>query len=308
MIARFAVTATLALGLASCGIFAGDDENTPTIGNRVAVLPGETGIETDVALADTPVVLPAPAPNTDWGQPGGGPAKSPGHVALSQTPTRAWVASIGDGSDGAAHLVSTPVVEQGRVHTIDTRARISAFDAQSGRTLWTRTLSREGENARAAFGGGVSVFGGRVYATSGYGIAVVLNAADGSVVWRQQLDVPLRGAPTVSGGIMLVMTQDNQLLALDAGTGERSWDVIGTVEPAGLLGAASPAVAQGTAIVGFSSGELTAVRMENGRTVWQDALARTGRTTSLAALSDIDAPPVIDGGRVFAIGHGGRMV
>ncbi|MDO9488016.1 MAG: PQQ-binding-like beta-propeller repeat protein, partial [Sphingomonadaceae bacterium] len=75
----------------------------------------------------------------------------------------------------------------------------------------------------------------------------------------------------------------------------------------GLLGAGAPAVAQETAVVGFSSGELNALRVENGRVVWQDALARTGRSTALAALADIDASPVIDRGRVFAIGHGGRM-
>jgi len=42
--------------------------------------------------------------------------------------------------------------------------------------------------------------------------------------------------------------------------------------------------------------------------VWQDALARTGISTSVGQLSDIDADPVIDNGRVFAIGQGGRMV
>jgi outer membrane protein assembly factor BamB len=42
--------------------------------------------------------------------------------------------------------------------------------------------------------------------------------------------------------------------------------------------------------------------------VWQDALARTSITTSVATLSDIDADAVIDGGAVYAIGQGGRMV
>jgi outer membrane protein assembly factor BamB len=42
--------------------------------------------------------------------------------------------------------------------------------------------------------------------------------------------------------------------------------------------------------------------------VWQDALARTSVSTSVATLSDIDASPVIDGGQVFAVGQGGRMV
>ena len=42
--------------------------------------------------------------------------------------------------------------------------------------------------------------------------------------------------------------------------------------------------------------------------VWQDALARTGVSTIVGTISDIDADPVIDQGRVFAVGQGGRMV
>src|SRR3546814_2382192 len=74
------------------------------------------------------------------------------------------------------------------------------------------------------------------------------------------------------------------------------------------LGSATPAAAQGTVVAGYSSGELTAYRYENGRVVWQDALARTSISTSVSSLSDIDAAPVIDNERVYAIGQGGRMV
>ena len=75
-----------------------------------------------------------------------------------------------------------------------------------------------------------------------------------------------------------------------------------------MFGSAAPAFAQSTLVAGFSSGELTAYRYENGQVVWQDALARTGISTVVGTLSDIDADPVIDNGRVFAIGQGGRMV
>ena len=61
-------------------------------------------------------------------------------------------------------------------------------------------------------------------------------------------------------------------------------------------------------VAGFSSGELNAYRYENGRSLWGDALARTSATTSVSSLADIDAEPVIDQGRVYAIGQGGRMV
>ena len=86
------------------------------------------------------------------------------------------------------------------------------------------------------------------------------------------------------------------------------WTGAGAVEIAGLLGASSPAAAQGTVVAGFSSGELNAYRYENGQNIWQDALARTSISTSVTSLSDIDADPVIDAGRVYAVGQGGRMV
>ena len=75
-----------------------------------------------------------------------------------------------------------------------------------------------------------------------------------------------------------------------------------------MLGSASPAVAQGTVVAGFSSGELNAYRYENGRQVWQDTLERTSINTAVSTLSDVDASPVIDGGQVYAIGQGGRLV
>ena len=195
---------------------------------------------------------------------------------------------------------------------MDTSGDIAAFDAATGARAWSARVSLEKgkkkkSNDTAAFGGGVAAGDGRVYATTGYGIAVAYDATSGAQVWRSNLGVPLRGGPTIAGNRVYVMSQDNQLFALSADKGETAWNVAGTVEVAGLLGAASPAVALDTIVVGFSSGELNALRAETGRTVWADALARTGRTTALAALSDIDASPVIDRGRVFAIGHGGRM-
>ena len=82
----------------------------------------------------------------------------------------------------------------------------------------------------------------------------------------------------------------------------------GTLETQGVFGVAAPAASQGTIVSGFSSGELNAYRYENGRVLWGDALSRTSITTSVSSLSDIDAAPVIDNGRVFAVGQGGRMV
>jgi outer membrane protein assembly factor BamB len=297
------------IGLASCGIFKGNgDDKAKLAGERLAVLNYEAKTEADPELANVTVTMPAPATNAAWTQPGGSANRALGHLTLGTNLTRAWSVSIGEGSSHSRRLIGAPVVADGRVYTIDTTSTIRAFDAKNGSSLWSAALVKEGESDAVAFGGGVSFDDGRIFATSGYGLIAAYDAASGKQIWRIDLGIPLRGAPTVDEGRVYVMTQDNQLKVLSETDGKTLWEAIATVEPAGLLGAAPPAIALGTAVVGFSSGELTAYRVENGRTVWQDVLARTGTTTALAALSDIDAPPVIENGRVFAIGHGGRMV
>jgi hypothetical protein len=75
-----------------------------------------------------------------------------------------------------------------------------------------------------------------------------------------------------------------------------------------LLGGASPAVDEGIVVVPYSSGELAAVKVENGRQLWIDSLTARRRTDATAALAHIRANPIIDRGRVFAISHSGLMV
>jgi outer membrane protein assembly factor BamB len=199
-------------------------------------------------------------------------------------------------------------VAGGRIYTIDTRAMVRAFDANTGARVWEARVRGEQTSSGTLFGGGVSFDNGRVYATNGSGDAAALDAATGKQLWIVRPGGPLRGAPTVAGGSVYVISQDNQIFALNAEDGRTQWNGTGAVELAGVFGTAAPAFAQSTVVAGFSSGELTAYRYENGQVVWQDALARTGVSTIVGNLSDIDADPVVDNGRVFAVGQGGRMV
>jgi outer membrane protein assembly factor BamB len=112
----------------------------------------------------------------------------------------------------------------------------------------------------------------------------------------------------VAAGSVYVISQDNQIFALNAEDGRAQWNGTGASSWPACSARPRPAFAQSTVVAGFSSGELTAYRYENGQVVWQDALARTGVSTIVGNLSDIDADPVVDNGRVFAVGQGGRMV
>tara|TARA_R110000787_G_scaffold34891_3_gene89973 strand:- start:7675 stop:8997 length:1323 start_codon:yes stop_codon:yes gene_type:complete len=295
--------------VAGCGIIGGKKggPKTPVVGNRVSILTSEQGVEVEPSLADVQVTLPAPAVNDSWSQPGGDPSKAMGHVALGASPTQLWTVSI-DGSSPQARLAASPVVAGGKLFVTDAGAHVIAFDATSGSKLWQTDLPAEGKSdGRSLFGGGVSVLGDRVFASTGLGDIFALNAVDGAILWKKHLAGPLRGAPTLENGHVYVMGQDNQIFALNQSDGETQWTDSGTLQVTGIFGVAAPAAAQGTVVAGYSSGEINAYRYENGRTLWGDALSRTSISTAVATLTDIDADPVIDRGRVFAIGQGGRM-
>lgn len=312
-----------ALLLASCGVFGGGDRKprTPTVGERIPILTGESDVVVEPALADVEVLLPPAQVNADWPQPGGNASKTMEHVALATTVRPVWNARI-DGTTKYERLAAAPVVGGGKLFVVDVFAKLHAFDAASGSKAWVKQIGAEADvkggislmtgemtgNRGSLFGGGVSFEDGIVYGTSGLGDVAAFNATDGSQLWKVRPGGPLRGAPSVALGTVYVTSQDNQIFALKASDGSLVWSGSASAETSGVFGVGAPAVAQGTIVAGFSSGELNAYRYENGRSLWSDALSRTSISTSVASLSDVDASPVIDRGRVFAIGQGGRMV
>ncbi|MCZ8369824.1 MAG: PQQ-binding-like beta-propeller repeat protein [Porphyrobacter sp.] len=311
-IARAALLAGLmAAGLTGCkgGLFGGGkDKTTPTIGNRMPILSRiESGAEVDPALASVSVVLPPARGNPEWAQAGGAASKSYGHLALAENPSKIFTAKIA-GSSNRMRLAASPVIGGGKLFAEGTDGVIVAFDKNTGAKLWERG---DGEmtkdQAPSAFGGGVSYEAGKLYATNGVGEVKALNADTGEVLWKVKPAGPLRGSPTIAFGQLFVMTQDNQLISLKTDDGSLVWDESGSNTQSGVFGVAAPAAGQGSIVAGYSSGELTAYRYENGRSLWSDALARTNISTTVGTITDIDADPIIDSGRVYALGQGGRM-
>jgi outer membrane protein assembly factor BamB len=305
---RFPILLAAALAVSGCGIFGHKKASTPVTGKRIDVLVNESDVTVDPATAALPMALPAPVVNNQWSQSGGNASKDLGHVALGASISQAWEQSIGRGTSLTARLAAAPIVADGRVYTIDTTATVRAFDSRTGAPVWQTQFGTEKGNDAALFGGGLAYANGRIYATNGLGFVAALDASNGGIAWQVRPGGPLRGSPTVAGDALYVMSEDNQIYSLKLEDGTTNWSEAASLEIAGIFGVASPAFAQGTVVAGFSSGELNAYRYENGRVVWQDALARTSITTTVGSLSDIDADPVIDNGQVIAIGQGGRMV
>lgn len=301
------VGVTALLLLTGCEGWLGGGGDKPLPGRRVSVLALEAALTPDPRLADLAVRLPRPIANSDWPQAGGTPNHAMHHLSAKGGLDPLWRADIGTGSDDDGQLLAQPVVADGRVYTMDVEARVTAYDAGTGAELWRRKLKSEVDD-EGMLGGGVAVRGERLFATTGFGQVFALDAASGRPVWRRAVSGPVRAPPTVFGGRVFVVTVANELYALDAGDGRVLWTYVGITEAVGLVGAASPAVQGSVVVAPFTSGEVVALRVENGRQIWSESLTALRRANPVSSMAHIRGRPVIDRDRVFITGNSGRTV
>jgi len=295
-------------------------------GQRISVMSLDQSIKPDATLKDTAIVLPPPYRNTEWPEPGGYADNAMYHLEAPGPLQQVWDQDAGDGSDSDSRLTAPPIVAGGKIYVLDARARVFAFDANSGEPAWHTSvaplgkqglfnmlsLGMFGEDTRAdptkGFGGGIAFDGGRLFATTGFGNVVALDAASGKVLWRVSVGVPIFDAPVANGGRVFVSTQDNHFHVFAESNGRELWDHQGISESAGILTSTSAAVAGEFVIAPYTSGELYALRVQNGRPAWSDLLTRSGNVTALSELDDIAGRPVVDRDLVFAVSHSGVMV
>ncbi len=326
---KVALLCGLAVTVASCGTvrralpfgLGGQDQPaaTATEGQRISVLEFEQQLAPSAALAGRDFFLPGPQAATAWTQPGGGADNVVEHVIAGADLTVAWRRDIGTGSSRVHQVMAPVVADNGRVFVLDGESTVTAVDAGSGDVAWRTDIKPEeteaarglfsfgGGSGGGGFGGGVAIGGGKVFVASGYRTVTALDQATGAVLWTTPVDVPIHGAPTVSGSRVFVVDVENQMFAFDVNTGLQDWSYRGIPEPARIMRASSPAVTGDTVIAPFSSGELIALRASTGQSLWTQVLSRTTRTSALSEIRDIAGRPVISRGVVYAISHAGQM-
>ncbi len=282
-----------------------DAAKVPIIGTRVPVVDYESTIKVDEEAKSVSVSLPQPEANASWSQMGREASHAISNLAFSGASQPLWVNSIGAGN-GAGRLLSPPIVEEGVLYAMDTYGNVSALDASTGVELWRTDISPEGREM-AIIGGGLAYGEGKIFITSPHAEVLGLDAKTGSILWRIPTLSPVRASPAYVDGRLYVLTISNMLTVLEGESGKQLWEHAGITEFAGLLGTATPAVSKGVVIVTYSSGEIYALKADNGYQLWTETLSSTRRPDSLSALSHIRALPVIDDKKVIIIGHNQKM-
>ncbi len=277
-------------------------------GKRVAVIQDASAVGADLAPADRPITISPYSGNEQWTQPGGTPNNSPGHLAIAATVKVVWTADAGTGSSKYGKISASPIAFGGKVYTLDAAGNVTAFSMSGGGQAWRASLKPEGEKvAEKGYGGGMASDAGKLFVATGYGTIVALDPNSGKQLWAKSIGVPMRTSPTASGGRILAVTIEGEVVCLSTEDGSENWRYRGLDEKASIISNASPAIEGSLAIVPFTSGEIVGLNLATGQPVWTESLSKSRSASSLTSMTDAGRP-VIDNGTVFAIGHAGRMI
>jgi outer membrane protein assembly factor BamB len=295
------------LALSGCGLWDHwfGEHKTPLPGTRIPVMRMPNALH--VTAAPPRVIRPPPVANAAWPQAGGNPAHAMGHLRLADAVQLAWRADIGAGGGYRRKITAQPVAADGRVFSMDSDAVVRAFDLASGRRLWECDTRAAGDRS-TNIGGGIACDGGRLYAATGRGDLLAIDAAKGTILWRHELGEPARAAPTVADGLIFVPTMGNRLLTLARDDGRFLWRYQASPAETPVLGLPAPAYADGLVVAGFNSGELACLHAASGALVWGDSLAAPGGRDSVVDLSAVHGMPVVADGRVYAGSLGGLVL
>lgn len=235
------------------------------------------------------------------------------------TPTEIWSADLGDGI-GKFYSKLRPAVAYGKVFAASRQGQVNAYDQATGKKIWSENFAiydNEGltssvsnlfsNGLSAKIAGGLSVAYETVFFGTENGEVVALDANTGERKWITTVKGEVLASPAIDAGIVLINTGSGLIFALNADNGEEVWSSESDVPPLSLRGVSSPAAVNGGAIIGTATGKLIVNILETGQTAWEQVISAATGVTELERIVDIDSEPLVSGGNVYVISYDGSL-
>ena len=138
---------------------------------------------------------------------------------------------------------------------------------------------------------------GSLYAADYNGLLMAIDADSGRKQWEIKTKLPFTGGPGISGNLLLMGTQDGEVFAFDASTGTQLWSATVTSE---VL--AAPAEGDGIVVVRCIDGRVFGLDADTGQRIWI-----YDHNVPLLTLRG-NAPLLLRAGVVFVGYDGGQVV
>lgn len=224
-----------------------------------------------------------------------------------------WDSCIGDGVDDYFSRIK-PIIAYDKVYSASRMGDVIALDKESGDELWHVDLS-DINNERSFWDNRVSalVAGGpvaglnKVFFGTENGDVFALDAETGELAWHAKLKGEIITSPSIDSGILVVNSASGLLKAFNASNGEELWEVDQDVPALTLRGISTPTIASGGVIIGSGKGDVNVYILDTGQSGWETEIGAATGSTELQRVVDVDSAPVVFGDKIYAISARGNL-
>ena len=173
------------------------------------------------------------------------------------------------------------------------------LDAVSGRQTWQ-------VDAGETLSGGVGLGPNLVLVGTPKGYVLAYDQA-GKLLWKSKVSSEVLSVPRVANDIVVVRAGDSRIFGLNAADGTRKWIYERATPTLSLRSSAGVVIDSGVAYAGFAGGKLIALRVEDGKVIWEISVAQPKGSTEIERIADITSLPVVDGPLVYAVAYQGKI-
>jgi len=182
--------------------------------------------------------------------------------------------------------------------------------AASGRGRIVRLNAATGKvvwrvDTKAPLSGGVGVGENMVMVGTAKG-AVLAYDLDGKPLWKSTVSSEVLSAPQAAQGFVVVRSGDSRIFGLDAKDGTRRWEYQTIVPPLTLRANPGVIIVEGLVIAGMPAGKLVVLSLANGGVVWETVVAAPKGDNELERITDIAGAPLVEQQKVCAVAFQGR--
>jgi len=206
-----------------------------------------------------------------------------------------WSTHLGDSFDADFTAAS----DNGFVYAASANGEIAKLNVVDGKQSW-RINTGEQLSGGVGLGSNLLLLG----TSKGYVLAYDLS---GKLLWKSKVSSQVLSAPKSDYGVVVVRCGDSRIFGLNAVDGSRKWVYERATPALSLRSSAGIALNGGAAYAGFAGGKLIALRVEDGKVIWEVSVAQPKGTTEIERIADITSLPVVDGSLVYAVAYQGKV-
>jgi outer membrane protein assembly factor BamB len=158
----------------------------------------------------------------------------------------------------------------------------------------------------AQISGGVGIGVDLILLGSQDGEVIALAADTGELRWRVQLTSEILAPASADENIVVAQTQDGKLHGLSVLTGEPVWRYAAELPVLTLRGTSTPGLTENTVVAGFANGNIVALNPQSGTLHWETRLNSAEGSSELERITDINSP-VLVGDIVYVSSYQGKV-